>query len=778
MQSAPGTDELATEKRRVEDTGSEEDPIRQWTYEHSTMRDNARVHFGHQHHIHYGPPSHGDDDPTAERRRTIIAALSFDDMDMEGARVKLPFGNTCQWFFDSREYREWRDVSMLAKHHGFLWIRGKPGAGKSTLMRLAVEHVDQEFLNDLRISFFFNARGTLLEKSIEGMYRTLLYQLLDQCPRLEKAFHNRPWNHTTWPVPLLEENFRDCILGLGTGKLTCFIDALDACEESDVRGLVEFFEDLGSMAVSAGTQMHVCFASRHYPHMSIPRCVNLVLDKVKGHQEDIETYVRNNLKVSEPALRDQLAEGIKTQARDVFSWAVLMVRNLQYESRMGSSPNKLRARLDTTPSGFHALLENAIIERGIGDRRYVLPILLWILFSQRPLSPFELYHAVLYAGDGRRGAATIDQLPDRGDIDTFILNASKCLAEITVSQPPSIRPQVRFIHETIGEYLQDVGIGKLESSFCKNPTGMSHDFLKTTCVEYISFVARTLQHTEIESGAELEPLDRKERIRNTFPFLMYALEGSVTHAELAQSNGVSQVSFVEGFPLDQVVKLNNLVSGSRYPPTADMAFIFDVSNAPQLLQLELSKGKSETGQSKATDLTESIPDLTMGSSDRYDPGGVYEHADSIRTDNEDNNLGFDKQLSYSNVFVRELREGLDEVLRSKHCDLHARKRMSAALPDLLKAYALSLTCRARPGFEKKTVIFIRHTRTYVTAPVNSDNTESENSIHIVRSPNHFETRYLRCPHKLEFLNGVRRWSSCHKSRNPIFLSTMIPREFT
>jgi hypothetical protein len=747
-------------------------------FDHGTVRGSARAHFGNSYQNYYGTvhQNAASDTPLASgtSNSKIRDALEFDDMDMRRATIELPHGSTCQWFFDSPEYQKWRDNTFRENNHGFLWIRGKPGAGKSTLMRLAVKHADRRFPDDLRISFFFNAKGSVLERSIEGMYRSFLYQLLVQCPALESNFDEREWNDSNWPAELLEELFRDCVLQLGARKLTCHIDALDECEESDVRSLVEFFEDLGSMATSAGTQMHVCFASRHYPRISISKCVHLLLDKLEGHQEDIQTYIRNNLKVPEPALRNRLAAEITTRANDVFLWVVLVVRCMNNDMERGASRSHLLAVLDVMPAGMQYFLENSI-KRGAGDSQYLMPILLLILFSRRPLSPLELFDAVLHARDGRGGG----HVPPRSQIAEFILNTSKGFAETIVPQKNSLRPRVQFIHQTIGEYLHQIGIGELESSFCENPTGMSHDFLKSICVEYISFAARTLQHTEIP----LDPSDRKESYFSMLPFLEYALEGSITHAELAQAHGVSQVAFVEAFPLEQVVKLSNFVLGddeqsSQYPPGASKAYIFDVSNAPQLLQLELSKGKSEPGQSKATDLTESMPDLTMGSSDRYDPGGVYEHADSIRTDNEDNNLGFDEQLSYSNVFVRELREGLDEVLRSKHCDDHARKRMSAALPDLLKAYALSLACRARPGFEKKTVTFIRHTRMYVIASANSDNTESDNPIHIVGSPNHFETRYLRCPHKLEFLNGVRRWSSCQKSRTPICQSTMIPRGFT
>jgi hypothetical protein len=606
MQLPPDTDQPMARKRRLEDWCSESNAKRQQILDRTTVRDNARAHIG-DHHNYHGPVYQNATSvaPLIEgTERKITDALEFEGMDMRRATVKLPPGNTCQWFFESPEYKEWRNVSMFAEHHGFLWIRGKPGAGKSTLMRLAVKHADQDFPNDLRTSFFFNAKGTLLEKSVEGMYRTLLYQLLIQCPELEKLFHKRSWNHTTWPVGTLEEHFRDCVLQLGARKLTCHVDALDECEESDVRGLIEFFEDLGSMAVSAGVQMHICFASRHYPRISISRCVDLVLDSRKGHQEDIATYVRNNLKVSECALRVQFAEDIRRRARDVFLWVVLVVRLLNKESDQGNS-HHLRAQLDTIPRGLHDLFENAILERGTDDSRYFLPIMLWMLFATRPLSSPELYHAVLYARNDIAGAVVLGHTPDPSHIERFILNTSKGLVEITASKKGFVTDtisQVHFVHETVREYLLNGGISRLESSFCNNPIGMSHDFLKSRCADYMSFTASSIQQVEKLMCCEVNTLERRQVLTNNmFPFLRYTAGvagnyvksgGAVSHAELAQAHGVSQVSFLETFPLDLVIKLSNLAIGAdneEYYPSATKPYIFALLNAPRLLQLELDR---------------------------------------------------------------------------------------------------------------------------------------------------------------------------------------------
>lgn len=72
----------------------------------------------------------------------------------------------------------WLDTAKLGEHHGSLWIKGKPGTGKSTLMKFAF--CNTYLKGRIVISFFFNARGEGLEKSTMVTYQSLLLQLLEQ----------------------------------------------------------------------------------------------------------------------------------------------------------------------------------------------------------------------------------------------------------------------------------------------------------------------------------------------------------------------------------------------------------------------------------------------------------------------------------------------------------------------------------------------------------------------------------------------------------------------
>lgn len=164
-------------RRRSEDTVERSGPnaIRQRTYAHISTSEHARAQFGDQYYQTFNGPVRQSASLVAPStavapERKVIDALRFDGMELRQNTIKVAYGNTCQWFFDSPEFKKWRADSSLEEHHGFMWIRGKPGAGKSTLMKLAVKDASSWFADDLQVSFFFffNAKGTALEKSGRG----------------------------------------------------------------------------------------------------------------------------------------------------------------------------------------------------------------------------------------------------------------------------------------------------------------------------------------------------------------------------------------------------------------------------------------------------------------------------------------------------------------------------------------------------------------------------------------------------------------------------------
>ena len=100
-----------------------------------------------------------------------------------------------------------------------------------------------------------------------------------------------------WQLEALKQKFRYAIEKLEQEHLLCFVDALDECPEDQVRDLIEFFESLSHLAIMNQIHLHVCFSSRHYPHLSIGMGLQLVLEEQEGHLNDITTYLSTELEM-------------------------------------------------------------------------------------------------------------------------------------------------------------------------------------------------------------------------------------------------------------------------------------------------------------------------------------------------------------------------------------------------------------------------------------------------------------------------------------------------
>lgn len=180
----------------------------------------------------------------------LINLLLFENISSREIHIASPHDNTCEWILYHPVYQAWLDYKNNPENHGFFWIRGKPGAGKSTLTKFVYRTVKQD--SDA-VSFFFNGRGHDLEKSAEGMYRSLLFQLLRKFPDLKKVFdkpyllHSASTSDFEWDIKVLQMMFHEVVAGLGDRKIFCFIDALDECNESEVEEIVEYLERLENL---------------------------------------------------------------------------------------------------------------------------------------------------------------------------------------------------------------------------------------------------------------------------------------------------------------------------------------------------------------------------------------------------------------------------------------------------------------------------------------------------------------------------------------------------
>ncbi|RMZ75278.1 hypothetical protein DV737_g5376, partial [Chaetothyriales sp. CBS 132003] len=372
-------------------------------------------------------------------------------MDTRRDTIKKAHSETCQWLLDHPTYLDWTNPEQLDQHYGFLWINGKPGAGKSNLMKFAHAHASKRRRNaEILLSFFFNARGDELEKSTISMYRALVFQLFDKAPDLQQLLDNVPFvsphssQGAVWTIESLCDLFSAAAARLGQRHLKCFVDALDECDEKQAQEMVDFFIALGQRARRNETQLFVCFASRPYPIVVIESGLQLTLEHQQGHGEDLAKYVQSHLRGGNGKEIEEVRKQVQEKANGVFMWAVLVVAILNNELKNGRI-FAVKKRLQQIPSQLSDLFKD-ILNRDGENMQDLLLCLQWILFAKRPLKRKEFYYAMVSGLDPTE-LAECDSMDTTTDdaMDRLVLSASKGLAELTKSSMPT----VQFIHESV-----------------------------------------------------------------------------------------------------------------------------------------------------------------------------------------------------------------------------------------------------------------------------------------------------------------------------------------
>jgi ankyrin repeat protein len=526
-----------------------------------------------------------------EPLRDLLDSLRFDQIDARHMTIKNAYDKTCKWLLGKSEYLDWLDATKLGEHHGFLWIKGKPGTGKSTLMKFILANARETMKDRIIISFFFNARGEDLEKSAIGTYRSLLLQLLEQLLARQGVFalstSSISTNHQ-WGVELLKTLLEQAIQKLGESSVVCFIDALDECEECQIRDMISFFEHVGKFTVSAGIKFRVCFSSRHYPHITIRKGLYLVLEGQHGHDQDIANYLESELKIGQSNIAKEIRTEIRDKASGVFMWVVLVVGILNKEHD-GGRMHALQRRLQEIPSELHELFRD-ILTRDSHNRDELVLCIQWVLFSRQPLSPEELYFAILVGVEPEALSRWDPGKITRDIIKRFILSSSKGLAEITKSGTP----KVQFIHESVKDFLlKENALGNIWPDLGSNFQGQSHNRLKHCCLSYINISISS--HREFSNNLPKASLQEAVACRKlasgAFPFLEYAVRNVLFHADVAAGCGIAQENLIQSFPLDRWIKLDSRLKERKlhkYTKDASLLYVLAENNMSNLIRVHPS----------------------------------------------------------------------------------------------------------------------------------------------------------------------------------------------
>ncbi|KAJ6787224.1 hypothetical protein PWT90_07859 [Aphanocladium album] len=516
---------------------------------------------------------------STDRYEELLNCLKFDQIDARQANIKAKHSTTCQWLLTHPKYLDWLNPEALTQHHGFLWLRGGPGTGKSTIMNFASKESAKD-AQKTTISFFFNARGEILERSIQGMYRSLLYQLLRKLPEHLKVFDepehrmsldrlqaaSRGAEDSSWQLDVLQDLLRGVVKKHSSTPVAIFVDALDECPVDQVEELIEYFEDVGEHAVSNNIRLTICFSSRYYPQIDIQYGHKIDLEVQEGHEKDIALFIRNKLKVGTGKGAAEVKAGVQAKAKGIFMWVVLVVDILKAEYRNGRIFD-VKKRLAALPAELSQLFKEILTrdQVNLGDLRLCIQ---WILFAQRPLKLEEYYFAVVSGLNPDALQESDFEEITAVEMGRFVVSSSKGLAEVTKTK----KPIIQFIHESVREFWLKDGLKELWPTLAAAEfESTSHSQLQQCCYAYFKFsMASGSAELNIRHPPPKGLSDEAKRLRGNvltkYPFLDYATRFMLYHANAAASS-VSQQQFLDNFPFEDWLLLFHVIEkfDSRRP---------------------------------------------------------------------------------------------------------------------------------------------------------------------------------------------------------------------
>ncbi|KAH5602359.1 hypothetical protein HBI45_122960 [Parastagonospora nodorum] len=528
----------------------------------------------------------------AQQKKKVMRSLWFEQFQVRHTTIETAHAQTCRWLLSNCQFSDWLNPEHLTHHHGVLWIKGKPGTGKSTVMKFALAHVQETMKDSVVIHFFFNARGEEIERSTVGTYRALLLQLLTRIPKLQYLLDPLVGSTLTlgvevkWDLQLLKSMLKKAIQTLDATPVVCFIDALDECEEQQIRDMLAFFERVSELSLSPGTRFQLCFSSRHYPNITIKAGLSLVLERQEGHAQDIVKYIQSELKIGESKIARQIQDDLQKKASGVFMWVVLVVGILRQEYDHGHI-HTLSRRLKEIPADLHELFRD-ILTRDSRNETDLILCIQWVLYTKQPLRPAQLYYAVLAGVDPHAVTSWDPEENSQDDISRFILDASKGLTALA-----SRANIVQFIHESVRDFLlNEDGLASIWPALKTNLEGQSHERLKQCCLAYmgvgVHFAAirgnlRTTFLHEVQVS--------RDSIHSRFPFLSYAVQNVLYHANQAGAAHITQQDFLKDFPFILWSALDGLFEYNQalwYEDNVSSLYILASRNLSNLIEVHPS----------------------------------------------------------------------------------------------------------------------------------------------------------------------------------------------
>ncbi|KAJ8117704.1 hypothetical protein ONZ43_g4151 [Nemania bipapillata] len=437
-----------------------------------------------------------------EKEAQILATLNYSDRPARHEKIPDAHITTFKWSLQEtgeKDARHGRLRRWLKSDDPIFWVSGKPGSGKSKFMKwiadsnetkkcLAVWAGQHELLI---IGHYFTIHGTPIQRSLEGLLRSLVFGILVRKPMLiPKLIPDRwknPWKQSRWTQSELETLLK--LLGAETeslsSKICYFIDGLDEFE-GDHLDICQTLKQL-----SHNPFIKVCVSSRPW-NVFEDALGEKPGSKLYMHEltrADIRNYTESRLKehtrwniLQEASFvpSRSLIEEVVTKSSGVFLWVTLVVRLLREGLTNDDSLSDLQRRLSSFPVDLDAFFKHILQSVDPFYNEKMAATLSLALEAREPLC-LEIYffHDFECADENYAFREPTDRMiMDLMTRDKILDSVSRRINGRCKGLLERNGDRVEFLHRTVYDFLHTGKMSKFLKDQTKNTQNISLSILK------------------------------------------------------------------------------------------------------------------------------------------------------------------------------------------------------------------------------------------------------------------------------------------------------------
>ncbi|KAK0710636.1 hypothetical protein B0H67DRAFT_464226, partial [Lasiosphaeris hirsuta] len=476
-----------------------------------------------------------DDALNANARGRILRSLEFEGMRERNDRIEDAHVGSFEWMFEGglcetggglnppHLAARKRFTDFMSLEGGIFHISGKLGSGKSTLMKFLYGWPEtrihlEKWAGDRTLifeRFFFWKLGPMMQNSLAGLLRSLLYDILKSCPSLIPTVMPQHWElsnampwHDRTVLDITQKEIKSIFerlieyLARNPKSSYCFcffIDGLDeyrGTRQHDHRDMVELLQHWANtlpdcLKMFVSSREDNVFMNAFSAHRRI-RLHELTIHDMEGY---VEAKLRHLPNTEE---KDILLQQIPARAQGIFLWVTLVTRMMRDSVEAGAEARDLVQLLNACPQELVDLFRFAFASATKQDRRRAFQVMAMLSMEKEYEDYTDKLHLTLH---GMSFLDEYDKDSGRGLLTSTELKGSAAETR-TSTKSKDYDAETKMRIESAGKKLR---------AWCK---GLVESIPYPTCT-YSSFVDQRLDYAHRSVRELLDSADmRADMARN------------------------------------------------------------------------------------------------------------------------------------------------------------------------------------------------------------------------------------------------------------------------